>query len=117
MVALALRGASPTEIYEEVDRRCSNDCEEFATAWRKIPVMLHRPPGEVLTEEQLGEGWVAEEAVAAAMYCIWRSPDDYPAAILTAINTDGDSDSLGAIAGSVLGARLGAGAIPIKWRA
>lgn len=117
MVALALRGASPTEIYEEVDRRCSASSKDFAATWQKIPKLLSRPPEEVLTEQHLGEGWVAEEAVASAMYCVWRSPDDYSATILTAINTDGDSDSLGTIAGSILGARLGANAIPAKWRA
>jgi len=50
------------------------------------------------------------------MYCFWRSPDDFQLAILTAINTDGDSDSIGTITGSVIGARLGLAAIPIGWR-
>jgi ADP-ribosylglycohydrolase len=31
-------------------------------------------------------------------------------------NTDGDSDSINAITGSVIGARLGLNAIPLKWR-
>lgn len=36
--------------------------------------------------------------------------------VLTAINTDGDSDSIGAITGSVMGAWLGITAIPQSWR-
>ncbi len=76
----------------------------------------NHPPDHVLTKNVLGEGWIGEEAVASAMYCFWRSPDDYSSAVLTAINTDGDSDSIGAITGSVLGARLGINAIPLSWR-
>jgi ADP-ribosylglycohydrolase len=116
MVALALRGLDPHEIYELVDRRCSHSSPDFATTWRKIPILLSERPEDVLTEHALGEGWVAEEAVASAMYCFWRTPDDYSTAILTAINTDGDSDSLGAITGSVIGARLGVDSIPDNWR-
>jgi ADP-ribosylglycohydrolase len=71
----------------------------------------------VLADGALGEGWVAEEAVAGAMYCFWRFPDDYPNAVLIAVNTDGDSDSLAAITGSLVGARRGVEAIPAHWRA
>ncbi|MHB0958851.1 MAG: ADP-ribosylglycohydrolase family protein [Pirellulaceae bacterium] len=58
----------------------------------------------------------AEEAVAGAMYGIWRYPDDFRRAVLTAVNTDGDSDTLGTITGSLVGARLGKDAIPSNWR-
>ncbi len=77
---------------------------------------MGEPPEAVLVEGALGEGWVAEEAVASAMYCFWQFPDDFRQAVLTAINTDGDSDSLGTITGSVVGARLGADSIPSVWR-
>ena len=70
----------------------------------------------MLTKGALGEGWVAEEAVASAMYCFWKHPNDYYRAVHAAINTDGDSDSIGTITGSVLGARLGIEAIPMSWR-
>jgi ADP-ribosylglycohydrolase len=81
-----------------------------------LPDSISQPADAVLVEGGLGEGWVAEEAVASAMYCFWRSPDDYRAAVLTAVNTDGDSDTIGTITGSILGARLGVDAIPAKWR-
>jgi ADP-ribosylglycohydrolase len=35
--------------------------------------------------------------------------------VVLAVNHDGDSDSTGAIAGNLLGARLGVGAIPDAW--
>ncbi len=116
LVAMALREATPEEMFSEVDRTCATQCVEFASAWRKLPDALSQPPEAVLIEGVLGEGWVAEEAVAGAMYCFWRFPDDFRRAVLTAINTDGDSDTLGTITGSIAGARLGKDAIPSNWR-
>lgn len=116
MVAMALKGSDPEIIYGEIDRRCSNSSSDFSATWRKVPELLTSPPEDVLTKDGIGEGWVGEEAVASAMYCFWRSPDDFKQAVLTAINTDGDSDSIGTITGSVVGARLGIEAIPRNWR-
>ena len=50
------------------------------------------------------------------MYCVYHSPDDDTRAVVTAMNTDGDSGSIGAITGSAKGARLGLAAVPPKWR-
>ena len=115
MVALALNGVEPATIYQEVDARCRSSAE-FTSAWRKVAELLDQPPEVALTKDGLGEGWVGDEAVASAMYCFWRSPDDYRRAVLMAVNTDGDSDSLATITGSVVGARLGIDAIPAEWR-
>ena len=64
---------------------------------------------------QLGEGWVAEEALAIAVYCALKYEDDFEKAIVAAVNHKGDSDSTGAICGNILGARLGMKAIPEKY--
>lgn len=55
----------------------------------------------------LGEGWVAEEALAIAVFCAVRYQDDFAKAIRVAVNHKGDSDSTGAICGNLLGAWLG----------
>jgi ADP-ribosylglycohydrolase len=60
----------------------------------------------------LGEGWVAEEAVAIAVYCALKFGDDFTSAIIASVNHKGDSDSTGAITGNILGAYLGIDAIP-----
>ena len=60
----------------------------------------------------LGEGWVGEEALAIAVFCALRHPEDFAAGIIAAVNHKGDSDSTGAIAGNLLGARLGLSGIP-----
>ena len=65
---------------------------------------------------QLGQGWVAEEALAIALFCALRHQDDFSAGIIAAVNHDGDSDSTGAIAGNILGAHLGYDAIDNKWK-
>ncbi len=59
---------------------------------------------------RLGAGWVAEEALAVAVYCALTATD-FRSGVLLAVNHGGDSDSTGAICGNLLGARLGAGAI------
>lgn len=64
----------------------------------------------------LGEGWVAEEALAISVYCALRHQDDFSAGIIAAVNHKGDSDSTGAIAGNILGALLGYSAIEEKWK-
>lgn len=59
----------------------------------------------------LGEGWVAEEALAIAVFCAVRYQDDFAAALRAAVNHKGDSDSTGAICGNILGAWLGEEAV------
>lgn len=64
---------------------------------------------------QLGEGWVAEETLAIAVYCALKYSDNFEKGIIAAVNHDGDSDSTGAVAGNILGAALGFDAIPRKY--
>ena len=65
---------------------------------------------------KIGEGWVAEETLAIAIYCALRHQDDFSAGIIAAVNHAGDSDSTGAIAGNILGALVGFDAIDEKWK-
>ena len=61
---------------------------------------------------QLGEGWVAEETLAIAVFCAVRYSDDFDRALIAAVNHDGDSDSTGSVTGNILGASLGLSGIP-----
>ncbi|MCM1132449.1 MAG: ADP-ribosylglycohydrolase family protein [Ruminococcus flavefaciens] len=65
---------------------------------------------------QLGEGWVAEETFAIALYCAIKYSDNFEKAVITAVNHNGDSDSTGAVTGNILGAYLGLKGIPDKFR-
>jgi ADP-ribosylglycohydrolase len=73
------------------------------------------PSAEVV--ERLGGGWVAEEALAIAVYCSLVFPTNLAAALRLAVNHSGDSDSTGAITGNLLGTALGEAAIPANWLA
>jgi hypothetical protein len=92
-------------------------------------------PEDLVSE--LGEGWVAEEALAVGLYAVLatapgvlpagssayspagRSAADpvehFKAAIALAINHSGDSDSTGSIAGNILGAHYGEECLPADW--
>jgi len=50
--------------------------------------------------------------VLAAMWCVIQHPSAWPDAVATAIGLGGDVDTLGAIVGGLMGARLGLSAIP-----
>ncbi len=65
--------------------------------------------------QALGEGWVAEETLAIAVYCAVRYANDFERGVCAAVNHGGDSDSTGAVAGNILGAALGIDAIPKKF--
>ncbi|ETK36594.1 ADP-ribosylglycohydrolase family protein [Microbispora sp. ATCC PTA-5024] len=71
-----------------------------------------KPTAEAV--ESLGAGWIAEEALAMAVYCALAEPDPREA-LLLAVNHSGDSDSTGAICGNILGAQQGLRALPADW--
>ncbi|MEV0002100.1 ADP-ribosylglycohydrolase family protein [Micromonospora sp. NPDC050980] len=62
-----------------------------------------------------GEGWIAEEALATALLCALRHPDDPVGALARAATTAGDSDSIAALAGAFVGAAQGMSAWPAGW--
>ena len=63
---------------------------------------------------KLGQGWVAEEALAIALFCALRAKS-LEEGIVMAVNITGDSDSTGSIAGNILGAMVGMDKIPARW--
>lgn len=65
---------------------------------------------------ELGEGWYGDEALAIAVYCAVRYQDDFDKALIASVNHDGDSDSTGALTGSILGTRIGLKGIPEKYK-
>ena len=63
----------------------------------------------------LGEGWVGEEAVALALFCFLKYPQNYEKVVIRGANTNGDSDSIACISGAISGAYLGISVIPENW--
>ena len=116
LVGLAISKTEPEEMYRALMQECAPRSQDFKACLEKLPALLGAEPAETLSNRGLGEGWVAEEAVASALYCFWRSPLDFEQTVITAANTDGDSDSIACIAGGISGAFNGLCAIPVSWQ-
>ncbi|MCC8073603.1 MAG: ADP-ribosylglycohydrolase family protein [Clostridiales bacterium] len=65
--------------------------------------------------EEIGQGWVAEETLAIAIYCSLKYHDNFDKAIRASVNHGGDSDSTGAVTGNIVGAYLGMKGIDKKY--
>jgi ADP-ribosylglycohydrolase len=66
------------------------------------------------TLQALGEGWVAEEALAIGVYAAlsYPEPQQFRDALSLAVSHRGDSDSTGSICGNILGALHGQDVLP-----
>lgn len=86
--------------------------ETLAAIEQALDLAQRDPSGKSLA--QLGQGWVAEEALSIAVYCslVGSSLEE---AVVLAVNHDGDSDSTGSITGQIRGAMEGVSAIPGRW--
>ena len=107
-------GAACQEAMEELSRHPAH--RECTDAVERALSLSAERRGEASPEdvESLGGGWVAEEALGIGVFCALAAPD-FESALRLAVNHGGDSDSTGAIAGNLLGASLGEGAIPPRW--
>lgn len=69
-------------------------------------------PDRVIRE--LGNRVEALESAPTAVYLYARYADDYEAAVAAAIELGGDTDTIAAMTGAIVGARVGAAALPPK---
>ncbi|MDL1899324.1 ADP-ribosylglycohydrolase family protein [Anaerolineae bacterium CFX9] len=113
-VKMALDGVAVAEFLPRIMEFVDGVSEEFDQALRRV-AHVGAWGNEEQALEHIGRGWMGDEAVALALYCIIRYPDDYAACVRRAANTIGDSDSIASIAGGIMGARLGLDAIPADW--
>ena len=111
-----IRGAfdSMFEIYPEY----SEEIKVFRSLINKaVNLSLRGDFDDVeIIEQELGEGWVADETVAIAIYCSVKYYDDFEKAIITSVNHKGDSDSTGAVTGNLLGVAVGYDRIPERFK-
>ncbi len=115
LVRLALDGVAPAEYMQRIMAVCDGLSDELDAAILRVGHVLGWG-SEESAMRHIGEGWIAEEAVALALYCVLRYPDDYAACVRRAANSDGDSDSVACIAGGIAAARAGVlDALPAPW--
>lgn len=89
--------------------------QELLTLMEKAVDLSSQKLDDLDAIRELGEGWVAEETLAIAVYCALKYQTDFNQALIAAVNHDGDSDSTGAVTGNILGAYLGLSGIPQKY--
>ena len=77
--------------------------EETLGAMRTARMLADRGRPSPALVETLGGGWVAEEALAIALYCALVAAS-FEHGVLLAVNHSGDSDSTGSLTGQLLGA-------------
>ena len=113
---------SPAQVREEIDNivaetitildriyvgRYERDKECLRELTNQAVALAHSGIEDAEAIRILGEGWVADEAWAIALYSAIRHIDSVEEAIITSVNHDGDSDSTGSICGNIMGAIYG----------
>ncbi|MGJ3560624.1 ADP-ribosylglycohydrolase family protein [Streptomyces sp. INA 01156] len=82
--------------------------DETLAALDTVSAALDRPDPERDPCEVVGAGWIAEEALATALYCFLLFPEEPVAVVQRAAFSSGDSDSVAALAGAFAGRRSAA---------
>lgn len=110
-VAMASAGISPLDEAASVE----SDCWHLASMKEHLDRGAHPSEfAESLGLENGVSGFVAH-TVPMALYCALWADDDYPAAVTAAISLGGDTDTVGAITGGIVGARVGFDGLPAEW--
>ena len=89
LVKLALDRVDPGDMISETLSFTAGISREFDTALSKVSECLDWSNEEDALKS-LGEGWIGEEAVALALYCFLKYPEDFRKAVLRGANTNGD---------------------------
>jgi len=88
------------------------ETERFKALLLRTVELCLSPRTDAECIREIGEGWVADEALAIALFCALRHMDSFEDAVIAAVNHDGDSDSTGSICGNIMGLFVGEKGIP-----
>ena len=96
--------------------------KETLDAVEKALELSEKKTNDPATLTKLGQGWIAEEALAVGFYAALsvvemdsEPTEKFERGIVLSVNHDGDSDSTGSICGNILGVIYGKSAIPDRW--
>ncbi|MGW4158455.1 ADP-ribosylglycohydrolase family protein [Streptomyces sp. NPDC004788] len=81
--------------------------DECLGALDKVTEALRKPDMDRDPSVAVGPGWIAEEALATALYCFLVVNGDARGSIMRGAHSSGDSDSIAALAGAFAGAKHG----------
>ncbi|WP_349238345.1 ADP-ribosylglycohydrolase family protein [Arthrobacter sp. Helios] len=107
---------------QAVERAAAGDVPELTGRLRAaVALAAEQDVAAERMTEVLGEGWVAEEALAIGLFAALSArragtPEaQFRKAMAVAVNHDGDSDATASVAGNILGALYGREALPQEW--
>ncbi|MEW6202976.1 MAG: ADP-ribosylglycohydrolase family protein, partial [bacterium] len=106
------RPVAPTLIDETID--FIGECALTKNLRRAKNLLQEDVPTETALSKLGTSGYVVE-TVASAVYCFFRTPNDFEQTVSTAVLAGGDTDTTGAVAGAISGAWNGLDGIPSKW--
>ena len=105
---MAMKQEKADQVLETADHISHLD-EDLAAVLRWSTQITHLPPEEALFE--IGTSSDAIETVPAAIYCFLKHPRSFSGAVFPAVNAGDATDSIGALAGSFVGALAGVQAV------
>jgi ADP-ribosylglycohydrolase len=114
LVKVALDHPAPKDFLPALKAEVQGQAEDFDAALKRLEKALTMISPEAGLA-YIGDGWVAEEAVLAALYCFLIYPYEFKAAIRLAANSGGDSDTIACLTGGISGAYLGISHLPGDW--
>lgn len=107
-VAVSAEG-DPSDQVEELGRHL--ETEDFRAALDQAIELAGEDEPRRLGEV-LGNGVAALTSVPTAVACFLGAPEDPRAVLVRAVTVGGDTDTIAAMAGAIVGARVGASALP-----
>lgn len=112
-------GVRASEFLAGVRRESGEDDAELGGALDRMEEHLARgsTPAEFAAAIGLARGVTGYvyHTVPVALYCWLRFPGDFRRAVEEAVALGGDADTVGAVAGGIVGATVGASGIPSEW--
>ncbi|MHA1149952.1 MAG: ADP-ribosylglycohydrolase family protein [Promethearchaeota archaeon] len=119
-VSLCINQVPICKLLEPIEQYTGLIHSDFQSNLKKLKEALRfREKGDFTTDLEaihyVGRGWVGDEAFCMALYAAIRAPNNLQKCLQIAVNHSGDSDSVGCISGSILGAYHGMKIIPERW--
>ena len=102
-------------IYDILKEYDKNAVEKLSNIIDKAINLSDSDISDTKAIEEIGSGWIAEEALSIAIYCSVKYSDNYEKGIVASVNHSGNSNITGSLTGNILGAYLGQEAISEKY--
>ena len=104
----------PNTLVSDMSSVCQTDV--MAAKLKSLAEGLHHKDEDWYVIGRVGNGIRASQAVAAALWAFLRHGQTPEECVIRAVGFGGDTDTLGAMAGALVGALHGSSWIPARWR-